>query len=83
MFEKYGLVCPTMCLGLTMTKDDIYDTKGEALAELKEMSHAWFEIFEFDEDANIGFEVRKIVQQSDGSWEDCFGEKITMIKVNL
>lgn len=74
MNAKWGLVCLTLS-GLTMSSDDIYETEEAAYLELADMQKARLDAgMDPDED----FSVIKIFQRQDGSWEDDFGEAITV-----
>jgi hypothetical protein len=69
MTTKFGLVCATMFQGITMSQGDIYDTKAEADAELKDMRKSRDDA---DMDEDDDFDVIEIVQK-DGKWFDTYG----------
>jgi hypothetical protein len=81
--KLFGLVCPTLCQGLTISLGDIYLTKEAAEAEHADMRRmraaaiAAGDIDDEDEDDD-GFEVMEIVVKSDGSIVDTFDAPITV-----
>lgn len=69
----------TICQGITMAAGDIYDTKEEAQAELKDLHQMRVDSCMDPED---DFAVIEIVQKPNGSWEDTFGAPIELIGEN-
>ncbi len=68
MKEQWAIVCQTVCTGLTMSRDDLYDTKLEADQELLDLQT----LFEGD----CGFMVIPVLVAADGYITDTFSEAI-------
>lgn len=80
---KFGLVCATMCQGLTMSAGDIYDTEKEADDELDDMREqmriARAEDGDQEEPGDDDYMVIEIFKTPEGGYADEAGSIITVI----
>jgi len=72
--SKWAIVCQTTFCGLTMSQDDLYDTKLEADQELIELQSMLKE----EDAADCGFSVIPVFVTLDHRVYDTFGELVTV-----